>query len=87
MVGIAGGYRLSARDISVPLGNYHNESFDARTRGKPAPEYVHMDDVAGLLVLCEALIRSGLSWNTPWDKTRQTLSQNLRRQRRLLKAY
>ncbi len=77
-------YGLPAIGISVPLGNYHNESFEDRNRGKPAPEYVHLDDVAGLLKLCEALMRPGLRWDAPWDKTRHGLHRNFLRYRRML---
>ncbi len=77
-------YELPAIGISVPLGNYHNESFEGRTRGTPAPEYVHIDDVAGVLKLCEALMRPGLTWNNPWEKTRRALRANFRKQRLLL---
>lgn len=78
-------YGLPAIGISVPLGNYHNESFEGRTRGKPAPEYVHLQDVEGLLKLCEGLMRRGLPWDSPWEKTRSTLRRNFQRQRRCLK--
>jgi len=74
-------YGLPAIGISVPLGNYHNESFEDRTRGKPAPEYVHLDDVAGLLELCKALMRPGLAWDKPWEKTRCALGRNFQRRR------
>jgi putative aminopeptidase FrvX len=77
-------YDLPAIGISVPLGNYHNESYEGRTRGRPAPEYVHRDDVAGLLVLCEGLMRPGLPWDAPWENTRRALRRNFRQQRRLL---
>ncbi len=77
-------YGLPAIGISVPLGNYHNESFEGRARGKPAPEFVHLDDVDGLLKLCEALMRRELPWDAPWEKTRRALRRSLRRYRRLL---
>jgi endoglucanase len=74
-------YGVRAIGISVPLGNYHNESYEGRNRGKPAPEYVHSDDVDGLITLCEGLMRRGLVWNSPWDKTRATLQRNFDQQR------
>jgi putative aminopeptidase FrvX len=77
-------YELPAIGISVPLGNYHNESYEGRTRGRPAPEYVHRDDVAGLLTLCEGLMRPGLPWDAPWENTRRALRRNFQQQRRLL---
>lgn len=77
-------YGVPAIGISVPLGNYHNESFEGRGRGKPAPEYVHLDDVAGLLKLCQGLMRPKLPWATPWDKTRRALRKNFEHQKRRL---
>ncbi len=77
-------YQLPAIGISVPLGNYHNESFERRTRGRPAPEYVHLNDVAGLLKLCEGLMRPKLDWATPWENTRRALRRNFQQQRRQL---
>ena len=78
-------YELPAIGISVPLGNYHNEAFEGRCRGKPAPEYVHLDDVNGLLALCDGLMRPGLPWHKPWEKTRRALHRNFQRQRWLLR--
>jgi putative aminopeptidase FrvX len=77
-------YELPAIGISVPLGNYHNEAYQGRMRGHPAPEYVHCDDVAGLLTLCEGLMRPGLSWDAPWENTRRALRRNFQQQRRQL---
>jgi putative aminopeptidase FrvX len=77
-------YGLPAIGISVPLGGYHNESFEPRTRGKPTPEYVHLDDVSGLLTLCETLMRPGLEWETPWKTTRDGFHKNFRKRRQLL---
>lgn len=77
-------YGVRAIGISVPLGNYHNESFEGRYRGKPAPEYVHADDVDGLLTLCEGLMRPGLAWEKPWEKTRAALHRNFQQQRKRL---
>jgi putative aminopeptidase FrvX len=77
-------YALPAIGISVPLGNYHNESYEGRTRGQPAPEYVHRDDVAGLLKLCEGLMQRGLPWDKPWENTRRALHRNFQQQRRRL---
>jgi endoglucanase len=77
-------YGVPAIGISVPLGNYHNESYQGRNRGKPAPEYVHLDDVAGLLKLCQGLMRPKLPWATPWDKTRRALHRNFEQKRQRL---
>jgi endoglucanase len=77
-------YGLPAIGISVPLGNYHNESYEGRNRGKPAPEYVHLDDVEGLLKLCDGLMRPKLPWAAPWEKTRRALHRNFEHRRQRL---
>ncbi len=56
--------------ISVPLGNYHNQSLeggpDSRGKDGPAPEFIHEDDIQGLLNLCEGLMDKSLNWSAPW---------------------
>lgn len=84
----ATAYGFPAIGISVPLGNYHNQGFEggpdcARAEG-PAPEFVHLDDIAGELVLCRALMQSGLPWGDAWQKQRRALQKNLRSYRKLL---
>jgi endoglucanase len=90
----ATAWGLPAIGISVPLGNYHNEHFAAvgrsgQTRpaatGAPAPEYVHLDDIDGLLKLCRGLLRPGLDWQDPWRVQRHRLRQNRRRYQSLLR--
>jgi putative aminopeptidase FrvX len=67
-------YGLRSIGLSVPLGNYHNQGFqggpDCRGPEGPAPEFVHEDDVKGLLVLAHALMRPGLPWLDPWMSVR-----------------
>jgi endoglucanase len=79
---------LPAIGLSVPLGNYHNQSLeggpDSTGRDGPAPEFVHLDDVAGLLSLCHALVTRPLPWARPWDATQARLQRRLRRYRPLL---
>jgi putative aminopeptidase FrvX len=74
--------------LSVPLGNYHNQGFDGgadcTAKDGPAPEFVHLDDIEGLLILCRALMEKGLAWRQPWDVQRRNLRRNLRRYRLLL---
>lgn len=86
-------WNLPAIGISVPLGNYHNEDFGTltargdivnATRG-PAPEYVHLDDIEGLLTLCRGLMQPGLPWQDPWHSQRQRLAANRRCYQPLLK--
>ncbi len=84
----ATAYGFPAIGISVPLGNYHNQGFEggpdcAHVEG-PAPEFVHLDDIAGELVLCRALMQSGLPWGDAWQKQRRALQKNLRSYRKLL---
>ena len=82
-------YGLPAIGISVPLGNYHNEAYEGApgipARRGPAPEFVHLDDVDGLLRLCRALLDRGLAWHQPWRDVLQRLRKNLRGYRRPLK--
>ncbi len=78
----ATAWGFPAIGLSVPLGNYHN--IDDNT-GAPAPEYVHLDDVAGLLRLCHALMQPGLAWSDPWKQQRRRLLKNRRRYRKLLR--
>jgi endoglucanase len=76
--------------ISVPLGNYHNQSFEGgpRSRGSlgPAPEFVHLGDVAGLHELCRALMKPKLPWASPWDSKKKELRKSLRNYRTLLRS-
>lgn len=93
----ATAWGFPAIGLSVPLGNYHNEPLESaagdvqgRTSAakgrKPgaAAEYVHLDDVIGLLRLCRALMKSGLAWPDPWRQQRHRLAKNRRRYRRML---
>lgn len=81
-------YGFDAIGLSVPLGNYHNQGFeggpDCPRADGPAPEFVHLDDIAGELALCRALLKPGLPWAEPWNKQRQTFRKHLRYYRRLL---
>ncbi len=81
---------LRAIGISVPLGNYHNQGFeggpDCAGEKGPAPEFVHLDDIDGLLKLCRGLMQPGLPWAKPWDAQGRKLLLNLRRSVNLLKV-
>lgn len=81
---------LPAIGISVPLGNYHNQGFeggpDCSGQDGPAPEFVHLDDIDGLLKLCRGLMQPGLPWTKPWKEQRRRLLLNLRRYVSLLKT-
>lgn len=82
-------YNLPAIGLSVPLGNYHNEGFeggpDCRAPRGPAPEFVHLDDIDGMLRLCRGLMRKDLPWDQPWEGQRRLLHRRLRDYRRLLR--
>lgn len=78
---------LPAAGLALPLGNYHNQNLDggqdAGAAGGPAPEFVDLRDIAGLLTLCRGLAQR--RWlDDPWATTRQRLGQRLRGARRLL---
>lgn len=82
-------YGVAAIGISVPLGNYHNQGFeggpDCRGSNGPAPEFVDLDDVDGLLTLCRGLLRPALPWNEPWRVERRRAEELFRGYRNLLK--
>lgn len=74
--------------ISIPLGNYHNQSFeggpDSRGPDGPAPEFVHVKDVTGMVKLCHALLDKGLPWNDPWRDLLKRLNKKHRDYRAFL---
>lgn len=78
----ATAFGLPTIGLTVPLGNYHNQGFeggqDCARPGGPAPEFVHLRDVEGLRVLCQGLMKRGLSWGDPWQRSRKGLRQNFR---------
>ncbi len=81
-------YGLPAIGISVPLGNYHNQGLEggpdcAHALG-PAPEFVHLDDVAGMLTLCTGLMQKDLPWPDAFAQQRQRLQKTLHKYRPLL---
>jgi endoglucanase len=86
----ATAYGFPCIGISVPLGNYHNQSLeggpDAAPLNGPAPEFVHTEDIQGLLVLCEALLKSKLPWSTPWSKKKKEFKKSLQSYRTLLRS-
>ena len=88
---VATAYGLPPIGISLPLGNYHNEGFegepDCRAARGPAPEFVHLDDIEGMLKLCRALMQSGLPWNQPWKIQRRLMRKRLQEYRVLLRGF
>lgn len=79
---------IPAIGLSVPLGNYHNQGFeggpDCRRLEGPAPEFVHPDDVDGMIRLCRGLMRARLPWATPWTRQKTLLRKNLATYKKLL---
>jgi putative aminopeptidase FrvX len=86
----ATAYGIPCVGISVPLGNYHNQSFqggpDSRHPDGPSPEFVHLDDINGLLDLCLALLKPKLPWADPFAEKLKTLKRNFRDLKPLLKS-
>jgi putative aminopeptidase FrvX len=85
---VATVYGLPAIGISVPLGNYHNQGFEGapgyRRPEGPAPEFVHLDDIEGMLKLCQGLMQKNLPWTNPWNKQQRLMRKNLKRYNELL---
>lgn len=83
-------YGLPTIAMSVPLGNYHNQSLeggpDSRGPDGPAPEFVHLDDVRGLLLLCQAVMKPNLPWDRPWVTHRKEMKKRLQGARALLRS-
>lgn len=72
---------LETIGMSVPLGNYHNQSLeggpDSRGPNGPAPEFVDVGDIDGMVRMCRGLMEPGLPWSDPWADTRQRLRKNM----------
>lgn len=82
-------YGLPVIALSVPLGNYHNQSFeggpDSRGERGPAPEFVHLQDVIKLLQLVDAIASSRYRPGQPWAATLKSYRAGLKKYRNLLK--
>ncbi len=80
-------YGFPSIGISIPLGNYHNQSFeggpDASPTNGPAPEFVHSQDVAGMIELCHGLVKADLAWKDPWKSKYEEFKKNFRKYKRL----
>lgn len=83
-------YGLKTVGISVPLGNYHNQSFqggpDSRGPDGPAPEFVHLEDLRGMLTLCHGLLEPGQPWTAPWADRLRDFRKDFRGYRALLRS-
>jgi len=122
----ATAYGFTSIGISVPLGNYHNQSFqggpdagpdnvsssfmavDKHRMGPvaplrfgfpaqqdpfecfpengPAPEFVHRQDIEGLVTLCHAILTPKLPWDIPWNRKLKEFKSSLKTYRPLLRA-
>lgn len=86
----ATAYGIPTIAISVPLGNYHNQSFeggpDAAPSNGPAPEFVSMADIEGLCALTQAVMEPKLPWDRPFAGTLAGFKKSLGNYRSLLKS-
>lgn len=87
---VAMAHQLPTIGLSIPLGNYHNQSFEGGpgSRGKlgPAPEFVHLDDVKGMGELCRAILQPGLPWQSPWQHWREDMKEIRKRYEALMQS-
>ncbi|NBX92690.1 MAG: hypothetical protein EBQ85_05590 [Proteobacteria bacterium] len=78
---VAVAYRFPCVGISIPLGNYHNQGFeggpDCLKKEGPAPEFVSLSDIKGMLMLCEGILEEKLPWDDPWEKKRMDFKKYL----------
>lgn len=82
-------FGVPAVGISVPLGNYHNESFEGGpgSRGPrgPAPEFVHLKDIERALKLARAYLKAPIDPSKAWDGVRREILGDFRPYRAFLK--
>ncbi|NBX77138.1 MAG: hypothetical protein EBQ92_11335 [Proteobacteria bacterium] len=88
---VAVANQVPALGISIPLGNYHNQGFeggpDCRGPEGPAPEFVSLSDIKGMLALCEGLLEDDLPWEDPWGEKRKHLLSYLEEGKDLLAQF
>jgi endoglucanase len=86
----ATAYGIPTIAISVPLGNYHNQSLeggpDAAPSNGPAPEFVSIRDLEGLCVLTQAVMEPKLPWTKPYEETVKVFQKSLKTYGKLLKS-
>jgi endoglucanase len=86
----ATAYGIPTIAISVPLGNYHNQSFeggpDAAPTNGPAPEFVSVSDIEGMCALTQAVMRPKLGWEKPYAETLAAFKKSLKNYGKLLKS-
>lgn len=75
--------------ISVPLGNYHNQSLeggpDAAPLNGPAPEFIAQADLEGMRTLIGALLKPGLPWSDPMKNVLADFKKELKKYRPLMR--
>ena len=85
----ATAYGIPTIAISVPLGNYHNQSFeggpDAAPLNGPAPEFVSVSDIDGLCTLTQAVMEPKLPWGKPYEPMLKHFKKELKRYSSLMK--
>lgn len=83
-------YGFKSIGISVPLGNYHNQSFeggpDSVAPMGPAPEFVHINDVKNLIELSHHLLQAKLPWKNPWAKMLSEFQKDFKKATSLLRG-
>lgn len=83
-------YGIPTIAISVPLGNYHNQSFeggpDAAPSNGPAPEFVSVSDIEGMCILTQAVMTAKLPWHQPFAGARVEFKKSLKTYRKLLQS-
>lgn len=75
-------YGLRTIAFSVPLGNYHNQSFqggpDAAPTNGPAPEFVHRSDVEKLQAFIELIVKTKCPIADPYKSIRKKFKDSLK---------
>lgn len=85
----ATSYGIPTIAMSIPLGNYHNQSLeggpDAAPPNGPAPEFVAIEDIAGMQTLLLALMDTKLPWKNPYAGVLGVFKNELKKYKPLLK--
>lgn len=86
----ATAYGIPTIAMSVPLGNYHNQSFeggpDAAPSQGPAPEFVSLSDLEGMCKLTQAVMAPKLNWATPYTASLLEFKKDLKKYEKLMKS-
>ncbi len=86
----ATAYGIPTIAVSVPLGNYHNQSFeggsDAAPSNGPAPEFVSVADLEDLLTLTQSVMTPKLGWDRAYDATLKSFRASLKKYGALMRT-